>query len=200
MEKHRKGKKSAAPRVKIIHAAKELFSRHGAKRVTVEEICRSAGISKVTFYKLFRNKSDLIHQIKWALMEEGFKRFDEINAMNISYPEKIQLMTRWKADFAARVHVDYILEMTTLDDVWAEVKRRFLANISEAQAQGHIRGDINREFLWMVLEKTGELVTEGRWREVFDDLGRYQEQLRILLFFGLLSRPEDSGQIPKNGG
>jgi AcrR family transcriptional regulator len=186
-------KKTTGAREGIILIAKELFSKYGAKRVAVEEICRETRVSKVTFYKYFKNKADLVHQIKWELMEEGFKRFDEIKAMDIPYPEKIQLMTRWKSDFAARVNVDYIREMATLDDVWAEVKRRYLANIAEAQAQGHIRGDIDREFLWMVLEKIGELVKEDRWREVFDDLGQYQEQLRLLLYFGLLSRPEDSG-------
>jgi len=29
----------------------------------------------------------------------GFARFDEINAMDIPYPDKIELMTRWRIEF-----------------------------------------------------------------------------------------------------
>ena len=34
----------------IIKASRDLFMRYGIKRVTVEEICETAGVSKMTFY------------------------------------------------------------------------------------------------------------------------------------------------------
>ena len=37
---------------------KELFWKYGTKRVTVEEICREAGVSKMTYYKFFKNKNE----------------------------------------------------------------------------------------------------------------------------------------------
>ncbi|UCD39298.1 MAG: helix-turn-helix transcriptional regulator, partial [Fidelibacterota bacterium] len=78
-----------------MRTAEHLFSRFGARRVTVEEICREANVSKMTFYKYFPNKVELVRTIRDNWEEEGFMRFDEINAMDLPFPEKIDLMTRW---------------------------------------------------------------------------------------------------------
>jgi AcrR family transcriptional regulator len=43
----------------LLNTARELFFKHGTKRVTIEEICEKADVSKMTFYKFFRNKEDL---------------------------------------------------------------------------------------------------------------------------------------------
>jgi AcrR family transcriptional regulator len=61
-----------------------------------KKICREAGASKMTFYKYFANKTDLVRQIKDAWMEDAFLRFDEIKALDLPFPEKIQIMTQWK--------------------------------------------------------------------------------------------------------
>jgi AcrR family transcriptional regulator len=175
----------------IVEKALELFGKHGARRVTIEELCLKAGVSKMTFYKYFKNKKDLIRGIKKDLMEEGFARFDEISALDIPYADKIQLMTRWKVEFAARIGAEFIREMVSIDDFLEESKRRFLANIAAGQARGELRPDISPEVLWLVVEKLQELTRDGDWKKACDDYGRYQEQVRNLVFFGLLSRESD---------
>ena len=42
-------------REQLIQTGEALFIKHGMRRVTVEEICRQAGVSKPTFYKFFEN-------------------------------------------------------------------------------------------------------------------------------------------------
>jgi hypothetical protein len=66
-----------------------------------------------------------------------------------------------------------------------------VGNIARAQEKGELRSDIDPEFLWMVVEKLGELVKEGSWRSVYSEIGQYQRQLRTLLFYGLLTRQEE---------
>jgi AcrR family transcriptional regulator len=46
-------------RDRLYRAAEPLFERYGYRKTTVEEICRSAGMSKRTFYELFDDKADL---------------------------------------------------------------------------------------------------------------------------------------------
>ena len=72
--------------------------------------------------------------------------------------------------------------------------RRYLNNIVQAQKEGEIRSDIHPEFLWMVTEKLYELVKEGTWKTVFSDLSQFQEQGRVLFFYGLLTRPGDKAK------
>lgn len=179
----------------ILLTARKLFSLHGARRVTIEELCRKAGVSKMTFYKYFSNKNDLVKTIKANLMEEGFGKFDEIAALKVPYPEKIQLMTRWKVEFASKIGADFIREMVSIDDFVEEAKKRFLANIASAQEEGEIREDIDPELIWIVVDKLNELTRDGSWKKVCDDYGRYQEQIRNLVFFGLLTRrDQDPGR------
>jgi AcrR family transcriptional regulator len=187
MEKQ-KDKKHSIKREQIVRTAQDLFSRFGAKRVTVEEVCRKAGVSKMTFYKYFHNKVELVRTIRDDLVEEGFRKFDEIDAMEIPFPEKIDLMTKWKVEFSSRVNARFIQELVSLDDVMDRAKRRYMSNIAKAQRGGEIRSDIDLEFLWMVTEKLYELVKEGTWKGVFSDFSRFQEQLRTLIFYGLLTR------------
>ncbi|MFH1136607.1 MAG: TetR/AcrR family transcriptional regulator [Pseudomonadota bacterium] len=175
----------------IIQTAERLFMRHGFKRVKIEEICREAGASKMTFYKYFTDKTDLVRTIKEAWIESGFSRFDEIKALDLPFREKIQMMTQWKIDFSNKISAQFIREAVSLEDDLKEFKRRYLLNIAEAQARGEIRPDINLEFLWIVLEKIHELVRDGRYSDLFADYGEFQRQLRTLIYLGLLTRAED---------
>jgi AcrR family transcriptional regulator len=189
MEKRKRNRRSKK-REQIIRTAESLFSRFGAKRVTVEEICQEAGVSKMTFYKYFSNKVELVLSIRDEWVEEGFRKFDEINAKNIPFPEKINLMTQWKVEFASRVNAEFIRDLASTDDIIEQVKRRYLNNITDAQKEGEIRSDINPEFLWLVVEKINELVKEETWKSVFSELSQYHQQLRTLLWYGLLTRKE----------
>ena len=62
----------------IIETARDLFMRYGIKRVTVEEICKTAGVSKMTFYKHFKNKLDLALFILNKEFEKGISRYKRI--------------------------------------------------------------------------------------------------------------------------
>ena len=104
-------------RKQIVETAKDLFSRFGTKQVTVEEICQTAAVSKVTFYRYFDNKADLIRHIRDELTAAGFRRFDEISVLDIPYPEKIELMTRWRIEFFSQMKDEFIRELFALDEV-----------------------------------------------------------------------------------
>jgi AcrR family transcriptional regulator len=174
----------------IVQTAETLFTRYGSKRVTVEEICLQAGVSKMTFYKHFSNKVELVRHIRDVYVDEGFRKFDEIKALDIPFARKIDHMTRWKVEFGTRINAEFIREMVSIDHVVADVKRRFLNNLKDARKNGDIRDDIDPEFLWLVTEKLSELVKEGTWKKVFTDFSQYQYQARTLIFYGLLSRTE----------
>lgn len=55
--KHLISKDIRSKQRELIETAAQLFFKHGFKRVTVEEICRTAKVSKVTFYRYFAAKT-----------------------------------------------------------------------------------------------------------------------------------------------
>jgi AcrR family transcriptional regulator len=59
----------------ILIAAKELFWKHGFKRVSIEEVCREANVSKMTFYKHFKNKIELIKYLLNFIFDISVKNY-----------------------------------------------------------------------------------------------------------------------------
>jgi len=180
--------KASKKKEQIIETAKNLFMRFGVKRVTIEELCKEAGVSKVTFYKYFKNKLALAKIIKNELMDTGFAAFDDISALDISFLEKINRMTQWQMKFYSQMNNELIREFVSMKDVEDEYKKRFLKNIQNAQIKGEIRSGLNLELIYLMIKKLQEITGEGTWKNIFSDYSQYVEQVRTIIFFGLLTR------------
>lgn len=170
----------------IFDSGKKLFFRFGPKRVTVEDICREAGVSKATYYKYFRNKEDLIKKIRNELLTTGFDKFDEICKKDITYPKKIEEMSKWRINFFSHIPADLLNDIVELDLVKGEFKNRFLSNIEAAQKKGEIKKDLLPDLIWLITEKISEITKEGLWKEYFSDYATYQSQVRRIIFYGML--------------
>src|SRR5690554_378026 len=67
---------------KIIHKASELFLKLGFKSVTMDDIATEMGISKKTIYSHFKNKTSLVKQCAFSVMETITKGIDNICAQD----------------------------------------------------------------------------------------------------------------------
>lgn len=74
----------------LIEAATEFPCRHGMRRVTVEEICRNAGISKMTFYKYFTDKNAIARAVLDFLINTGLKMYDEMIAGTVPFAKIVE--------------------------------------------------------------------------------------------------------------
>jgi AcrR family transcriptional regulator len=78
----------ASARDRLFSAAINLFYRNGIRAVSVDAIAEEAGTTKVTFYRVFESKDDLIVQV----LEEQSRRFwewwDAIVAQHPGEPRK----------------------------------------------------------------------------------------------------------------
>jgi AcrR family transcriptional regulator len=183
---------SSPKREQIIATAQELYAKHGPKRVTIEELCREAGVSKMTFYRHFSNKLHLVETIRDRLAEQTFAAFDAIDALDIPFPDKIDRMTAFKVQQARSMKLGWIQDMASTAGIQAEFERRFLANLQRAQARGEIRDDIELEFHLLLVRKCSELFHEGDWQRVLPDAEAFTRQLRTILWYGLLTRDQES--------
>lgn len=172
----------------LIEAAKSLFLYHGVRRVSIKEICGKASVSKVTFYRYFSEKAELVKLIRDSLIKEGFSKFDEISVQEISYAEKLDLMTEWRRKFFSGMSPDFIEDVFSMEDLTEMIKERFFRMITDAQKNGDIRKELSPELIWLVNEKMYELSAEGNWKTAVADYGEYQAQLRLLFFHGLLTK------------
>jgi AcrR family transcriptional regulator len=174
----------------IIETAEVLFLRHGIKRVTVEEICRKAGVSKMTFYKYFTNKIDLVKHIWNSWMQEARAKLEELNEIDIPFAEKIEQMFAWKTELLAKMSTEFIEEFLPINMRVEETKQWFLEFISEAKRRGDIRAAIQPELLMAVLDKYYELAQDEDLIRKYPSIIEFNRELKDLLWYGLLTRPE----------
>jgi AcrR family transcriptional regulator len=168
--------------------AENLFNQHGIKRVTIEEICRKASVSKMTFYKYFDNKMGLVKHIWDNWIEEGFNKLDEINAMDISFPEKIERMFEWKRAFTSKMSIEFIEDFLHIEGGVEKVRGRFFQFIIESQKKGDIRPEVRPEFIMAVLDKLYELARDENLMKKYPHFIEFNRELKDFLWYGLLPR------------
>ena len=79
---------------KFFEAAEPLLVRYGYRKTTVEEICRAAGVSKRSFYELFRDKGQLLADLTLAVGESLVVRYE----------------ARLSGDETARIRLEHFLD------------------------------------------------------------------------------------------
>lgn len=178
----------------ILNAAQDLFPKHGIKRVSVEEICRKAKVSKMTFYKYFSNKIELLRSIWEGWIDEGIKVLDEIDAQDMPLPDKIQTMFEWKSDFMSRLGDEFIEDILELKLSYERSIKRFLEFINNAQKRGEIRESIRPEFLMTVLEKLYNLGNDEHLRSIYPDFIEFNREIKDFFWYGIMERDDFRGE------
>jgi len=173
----------------IVETAERLFTRHGIKRITVEEICQKAGVSKMTFYKYFSNKTDLVEHIFNNWIEKGFEKLDEINALTIPFPEKIEMMFKWRTELVSKMSTEFIEEVLPIDLQYGKITERILKFIVDSQKKGDIRPEIRPEFIAAVIDKMHELARDEKLMRMYPSYIEFNRELKDFFWFGLLPRP-----------
>ena len=184
-------------RRQIVEAGLELFGRFGVRRVSVEEICRTAGVSKMTFYKYYSNKMELVKSIWSGWADEGFRRFEEIDAMDIPFREKLRMIIDYKMTRLDEIGPMFLDEIIHGDP---EMKQfigrlqersitRFMEYLRAAQERGEM-SDIRPELFLALLEWMRGIVKSESLRALYPDDVAFIRDLHNFIFFGIIPNAE----------
>jgi AcrR family transcriptional regulator len=90
-----------SPRERILSAACELFYRHGIRAVGVDTVAEAAETNKMTLYRHFSSKDELVSGYLQRLAEKAKASWDRLEA---DYPGEPSAQLRaWLKDMAAHV-------------------------------------------------------------------------------------------------
>ena len=90
-----------SPRERILAAASELFYRHGIRAVGVDAVAEAAETNKMTLYRHFSSKDELVAEYLQRLAEKAKASWDRLEA---NYPGEPSAQLRaWLKDMAAHV-------------------------------------------------------------------------------------------------
>jgi AcrR family transcriptional regulator len=90
-----------SPRERILSVASELFYRHGIRAIGVERIAEAAETNKVTLYRHFSSKDELVAEYLRRLAQEAKSSWDRLEAHHPADPPA--QLRAWLKDMAAHV-------------------------------------------------------------------------------------------------
>ncbi|MCX6256215.1 MAG: TetR/AcrR family transcriptional regulator [Bacteroidia bacterium] len=179
----------------IVNAAKSLFWKHGIRRVSIEEICLKAGVSKMTCYKYFRNKTAIVKYLIEDLFETGMEAYMEILNSNIPYDEKVKKTIELKISNAHELSQELIDDIykykdseidKTIETVKNKMLHIYLDDFRKAQKTGEIRADIKPEFIVYSINRLTEMVTDERLVSIYPDPEHMIAEVMSFFFYGIM--------------
>jgi len=180
----------------IVETATDLFMRFGVKRVTVEEICQTAKISKMTFYKYFGNKIDLAEYIIFKILEDAQLEFDNIFNLSNSFADKINQFIKIKMVYAHRFSKEFYLDFLNLspkihNKILKYTERNqstFINLIEQAQRNGEVRKDISIKFITFMQNHIFELIEDKRLFALYNNLEELTLDVVNFYFYGIMGK------------
>ena len=189
---------SEAPKLRqIMETAKHLLRKYGIKRVTIEEICREAGVSKVTFYKYFENKTDLVIYLLDETIEKALSDYRKMMDSDIPFEEKIAGSLRMKMEGTQDLSEEMIRDI--LGDADPKITSHYrklgqkslemvVEDYSKAQQEGHIRQDIKIEFILFFLNNMVEMLKDQHLMAMYQNSQEAIMELMNFFFWGIMER------------
>jgi Transcriptional regulator len=183
----------------IVSAARSLFWKHGIRRVTIEEICQDAGVSKMTCYKYFSNKTAIAKYLIEDMFESGIKAYKEIYHSDISYEEKVKKMLDLKMSNSHEMSQELLDDIyknqdEELSETIETIKKRmigiYLDDIREAQKIGEIRDDVKPEFMLYFLNNLTEMLTDQRLVSIYSNPQQMISEVMTFFFYGIMPRKD----------
>jgi len=184
-------------RQNIVQTASELFFKHGIRRIAVQEICEKAGASKMTFYKYFKNKTDLVMIIMQQMLDDSMEEYHEIMKRDLPYPEKVILMIQLKMKATEKFSAEFYNDLMTMKDpdimtLFGRARQEgltiVLQDFLKAQENGDIRAGIKPEFINYIMDHLIEMAEDPRVKQIFDSPQAIISELTNFFFYGILAR------------
>ena len=182
---------------KIINAAKHLFWKYGFRKVSVEEICKEAKLSKMTFYKFFPNKIELAKRIFEDLADEGLKQYIEIMNSNISIEKKIEKMLILKKEFTKNISKEFIMDFYKdtklglkdfIEKKTNEIQIESLKLFKKGQEEGLFRKEIKPEFYLYMYKKMSEIFFDDELSKIYTTPNEFIMEITMFFVYGVSPR------------
>jgi AcrR family transcriptional regulator len=181
-------------RIILMEAGRKIFWKYGIKRVTVGEICKEAGVSKMTFYRCFGNKIELAKNVYTSVVNNATEKVLDLIYSDISTAEKMKGIIEIKLEGVENISRDFITDFhnsqdTELQRFFEETNRKSYEKIIKsfhyAQEKGWFRNNFKPEFLFYFAEKIGPLIADEYLLKLFGSPQNLIMEITNLFTYGI---------------
>ena len=182
--------KSKLKNQQIKEAGLSLFNKYGIKKVTVEEICKKAQVSKPTFYKLFPNKKSLAQTIITNSMNEYINKYERILSKESSIKNLFSDIFKFKIEaseeFSKDFFIDFQKNVLSQDHFLKkreELQKRLISRVLEANGNNI---NVNKHFLiYMIKRNFFNLGMESSFKSLYPDVESMTKDIANFISYGL---------------
>jgi len=150
--------------VKLFEAGIPVFIRYGYRKTTVEEICRAAGMSKRTFYEMFKDKADFFARAVF--------RSNEI------------LISEWLNDLSESLNavtkIESFIEFYTRSLINQPINQVLIGEPETMGAMGSLGHEIMVSPITAIM---AQIIEQGKAEKVFRE---QDTEMAVLMVFSLL--------------
>jgi AcrR family transcriptional regulator len=189
----------AAPKTALHHpaiqqAAKALFWKHGIRRVSVEEISKEAGVSKMTFYRHYANKHELAERILRDALSDGRRKYRAIMRSDAPFPERIRKVVQLEHETSEGMSTEFMKDVfrdpagplaKIMEAENKAISKDLAADIRLAQREGFVRADVKPDFVLYLMEQFQVFIQDDRFMAMYKNPQDAYMALANFVFYGL---------------
>lgn len=179
----------------LVETAFALFRKHGFQRVTIEEICAVAKVSKVTFYRYYSGKEELILYILRLFVDDFSAKIEGILKSDTGIKGKFDRMSLLKQKFVTDMGIeitDGLMHIPAARQYAEELNLRIwqdFQNLLQAeQAKGKINPHLDIHKSIQFIQTLGNVLSNDSFKGIYASTEEMISQVNEMLVMGLLSR------------
>lgn len=179
----------------IIKSAKKLFWKYGIHKVRVEEICKEASISKMTFYRYFKNKDEVAEKVIENFTQSYLDNYQRIMDNDVPFKFKAQKLVELEHETVIGISQEFIKDIyqkdhnkliDKLENFRNTVISDMMFEFKQAQIKGEIRKDLNLDFMLYMLNDINDKILDEKLNKMFPKKEDLIMQLTNFFFYGIL--------------
>lgn len=183
----------------ILASAKTLFWKYGVKRVSVEEISKEASVSKMTFYRHFKNKNELALQIMLTIFDKGLTDYRNVMSQNIDFAKKVEQIILLKFQNTKDVSEEFIKDIYINGDIATQkmiieysetMLLEFKNDLKNAQEKDWIRKDLKIDFIMKMREQITGLLNDDSFLAMYKTPQEAIMEVTRFFFYGMMNVKE----------
>lgn len=180
---------------KLLRASKTLFWKYGIKRVTVEEICDKAGLSKMSFYRSYKNKNAIAEALIEQVFNNSIRRYNQIMESDADFRIKVGSLVKLKYEDVKGISEEFINDIykkdsSTLSQKLENYRQQSLTQVRQdfikAQKNGEIRKDLNIDFMMYMLNDMNIKLFDKELLKIYKTEEALIMELTNFFFYGIL--------------
>ena len=184
----------------FLKISEKLFFKFGYRRVTIKDICEGASLSKMTFYRYFKNKEEVAKIVLKNIIDESNKKFESIMESDNLFINKIENLILLNESFIDRIGIDFLNDIISLksnifksliDKQSVYEEKKIEEYFKKAQKAWELNKKTPISFFIYMLKDVQEKLQDEKLKRLYNNEKDLMKDLTNYYFFGIAPKNKE---------